>query len=77
MGCFVDCFDGDGIDVSLLLILLIGMFDVFDLCVVVMVVVIECELVDDGLLFCYWLLCFVDGCEGDEGVFFVVGFWFV
>ncbi|EPS1227550.1 glycoside hydrolase family 15 protein [Burkholderia cenocepacia] len=77
LGRFVDRFDGDGIDVSLLLIPLTGMLDASDPRVVATVAAIERELVDDGLPFRYRPPRFADGCEGDEGAFLAAGFWLV
>ncbi|ESS36805.1 trehalase [Burkholderia cenocepacia] len=74
---FVDRFDGDGIDVSLLLIPLTGMLDASDPRVVATVAAIERELMNDGLPFRYRPPRFVDGCEGDEGAFLPAGFWLV
>ncbi|EMH2979442.1 glycoside hydrolase family 15 protein [Burkholderia multivorans] len=75
LGRFVDRFDGDGLDVSLLLIPLSGMLDASDPRVAATVAAIERELLEDGLPFRYRPERFVDGCEGDEGAFVAAGFW--
>ncbi|KVH35522.1 glycoside hydrolase family 15 protein [Burkholderia cepacia] len=75
LGRFTDRFDGDGLDISLLLIPLTGMLDARDPRVVATVAAIERELVDDGLPFRYRPLRFADGCEGVEGAFLAAGFW--
>ncbi|AOK06109.1 glycoside hydrolase [Burkholderia latens] len=75
LGRFVDRYDGDGLDVSLLLIPLTGMLDASDPRVVATVAAIERELMEDGLPFRYRPQHFADGCEGDEGAFVAAGFW--
>ncbi|MGC2949158.1 glycoside hydrolase family 15 protein [Burkholderia ambifaria] len=77
LGRFVERYDGDGLDVSLLLIPLTGMLDACDPRVVGTVAAIEQELLEDGLPFRYRPQPFNDGCEGDEGAFVTAGFWLV
>jgi GH15 family glucan-1,4-alpha-glucosidase len=77
LGRFVERYDGDGLDVSLLLIPLTGMLDACDPRVVGTVAAIERELLEDGLPFRYRPQPFNDGCEGDEGAFVTAGFWLV
>lgn len=75
LGRFTDRFDGDGLDISLLLIPLTGMLDARDPHVVATVAAIERELIEDGLPFRYRPPRFADGCEGEEGAFLAAGFW--
>ncbi|WP_175693671.1 glycoside hydrolase family 15 protein [Burkholderia ambifaria] len=77
LGRFVERYDGEGLDVSLLLIPLTGMLDACDPRVVGTVAAIERELLEDGLPFRYRPQPFNDGCEGDEGAFVTAGFWLV
>ncbi|WP_224024279.1 glycoside hydrolase family 15 protein, partial [Burkholderia vietnamiensis] len=75
LGRFVDRYDGDGLDASLLLIPLTGMLDASDPRVAATVAAIERELLVDGLPLRYRSSHFADGCEGDEGAFVAAGFW--
>ncbi|KVZ28757.1 glycoside hydrolase [Burkholderia cepacia] len=77
LGRFVDRYDGDGLDVSLLLIPLTGMLDAADPRVGATVAAIERELVEEGLPFRYRPSRFADGCEGEKGAFLAAGFWLV
>jgi hypothetical protein len=75
LGRFVDRYDGDGLDASLLLIPLTGMLDASDRGSRRPSPRSKRELLVDGLPLRYRSSHFADGCEGDEGALVAAGFW--
>ena len=74
--CFVQAFDHDELDASLLLLPLFGFIDARDPRMVRTVAAIRDELEEDGLLRRY-LTNGEDGLDGEEGVFLACSFWLV
>jgi GH15 family glucan-1,4-alpha-glucosidase len=74
-GSFVQHYDGDALDASLLLIPAVGFLPPDDPRVISTVEAIQRELTEDGLVLRYRPEETPDGLEGDEGTFLVCSFW--
>jgi GH15 family glucan-1,4-alpha-glucosidase len=72
---FVQTFDGEALDASLLLIPLVGFLPPDDPRVIATVEAIQRELVRDGLVLRYLAEETDDGVGGEEGTFLVCSFW--
>jgi alpha,alpha-trehalase len=74
---FVQHYDTDALDASLLLIAIVGFLPPSDDRVRATVLAIADELTEDGLVLRYRVDSTDDGLEGDEGTFTICSFWLV
>ena len=72
---FVQSYDGDALDASLLLLPLVGFLPPDDPRIIKTVEAIQRELTEDGLVFRYKHTEAEDGLSGREGTFLVCSFW--
>ncbi len=77
LGTFVQCFGGDTLDASLLLLPIIGFLPPDDPRIQRTVAAIGRDLMVDGLIRRYRTTETKDGLQGDEGVFLACSFWYV
>jgi alpha,alpha-trehalase len=76
-GVFVQHYDTDALDASLLLLPLVGFLPPFDERVRATVLAIADELTVDGLVLRYRVEATDDGLSGEEGTFTICSFWMV
>jgi GH15 family glucan-1,4-alpha-glucosidase len=76
-GVFVQHYDGDALDASLLLVTLVGFLPASDERVRATVLAIADELTVDGLVLRYRVEATDDGLAGEEGTFTICSFWLV
>jgi GH15 family glucan-1,4-alpha-glucosidase len=76
-GVFVQHYDSDALDASLLLVPLVGFLPPSDDRVRATVLAIADELTIDGLVLRYRVDETDDGCDGEEGSFTICSFWLV
>jgi GH15 family glucan-1,4-alpha-glucosidase len=76
-GVFVQHYDTDALDASLLLLPLVGFLPASDERVRATVLAIADELTSDGLVLRYRVDSFDDGMDGEEGTFTICSFWLV
>jgi GH15 family glucan-1,4-alpha-glucosidase len=74
---FVQSYDSDALDASLLLLPLVGFLPAKDPRCVATVRAIQRDLVDNGLVLRYWPEEAEDGLRGGEGAFLATSFWLV
>jgi GH15 family glucan-1,4-alpha-glucosidase len=76
-GVFVQHYDTDALDASLLLLTLVGFLPATDVRVRATVLAIADELTVDGLVLRYRVEATDDGLDGEEGTFTICSFWLV